>query len=353
MRWLALILALAACADGPSSAAARPGGPRPVKRLVLAATYHRLAVPVAFTHDGRGWIGGVDHDLAVFDGEREVRRYPGQAPGLDDALAAVPGGGWIAGAALLAADGRAGWSGWSLGQRYGRFGSPKASAISGDGAVAIVYAADSPSTCLCDRERGTAGGSAGALVRVSLGSERVTERVLDEHPSRVDYAVAASPTAVAAYADRTLRVWPAAGDGSPITATIAGTTLGRLAWASDRYLIATRYVDLDRTDVLVLDRDAGWQPAWTWPVPGTLRDLQVRPGGREVAVAWDNYRATDRVLRDDRKVAVVRLDGTRAAELDTRGHPASVAWSPRGDALLVATTDNDPAGQLVLRYQVR
>ena len=103
--------------------------------------------------------------------------------GTDAALAPLPGGGWIAGARVLAADGTARFDGWSWAQRYGRFGSPKASAISPDGRIAIIDGADSPSTCLCDRDRGTAGSAAGALVRpfdINIRSKRSYYLVVSE-----------------------------------------------------------------------------------------------------------------------------------------------------------------------------
>lgn len=284
------------------------------------------------------------------------------APGLEelDRTAGVPaphrqplaGGGWVEGASIFDRAGTELWNGYSWAHRYGRFGSPKAMAVSPGGRVAIVDGADSPSACLCDRERGTGGSRAGALVRLTFVEGRVVERVLVEHQGR-EWHVAASDRAVAAIEGLTLSVWPAAGDGAPTTVAIEAPTYGSLAWASDRYLVATRYVELERTDVVVLDRDAGWQAAWTFPIAGTLRDLAIRPGGRELAVAYDRYRATDRVWVDERKVAVFALDGTRKAELDTEGHPISVAWSPRGDVLIVGTGGSKPAELATIRYRYR
>jgi len=355
--WIAVAVLVVGCGSdgGAPAASATPregSSPRPVRGLKQVARYDRLAVPVAFAHDGKRWIGAVDRELVIYDGAREVGRMPVMVGGTDGALAPLPDGGWIAGARVLAADGTARFDGWSWANRYGRFGSPKASAISPDGHVAIIDGADSPSTCLCDRERGTAGSAAGALVRLTFDSERPAERVLLEHGGR-RFHVAASATAVAAVDGRALSVWPAAGDAPPATATLGVTDVQALAWAGDRYLVATSYVDMDRTDVVILDRDAGWQPAWTWSIPGQVRELRVRPGGREIAIAWNNYRATDRVLQDDRKVEVFALDGTRAASLDTAGYPESIAWSPKGDALLVAMVGNSPREQGVLRLAVR
>lgn len=351
---LVLVLVAACGADrATSELEAAPAPDAPVRALRQTHRWARFGSPVAFTADGARWIAASFPELVVYDGAREVARYPVPTGGTDSALAPLPGGGWIAGTRVLAADGTVRFDGWSWAHRYGRFGSPKASAISPDGRIAIIYGADSPSTCLCDRDRGTAGSSAGALVRVELGAERTTERVLAKHPSRVEYAVAAAPTAVAAAAGDALSVWPATGDAAPVTAAIPGGALRTLAWATDRYLVGTRTVDVDRTDVVVLDRDAGWQPAWTWSVPGWIKVLAIRPGGAEVAIAWTNYRATDRVLRDDRKVSVYALDGTRHAELDTKGYPESIAWSLQGDALLVATVGQQEADAAVLRYAVR
>ncbi len=360
MRRLLVLLALAAC-DGAmatsSSAApglaADPAGPRPTRHLRVAARYARLAVPIAVAHDGRRWLGAVGYELVTYDGEREVGRWPVPVVGHDAHLRRLTNGGWLAGTTILDRDGKAVFGGDGWAQRYGRFGSAKAMAVSPDGRIAIVDGADSPSACLCDRERGTAGGSDGALVRLTFVEGRVVERVLAEHGDRREYAVAASPTAIAAVDGLTLSVWPAAGDGPPVTATLTAPSLDSLAWAGDRFLIGTRYVGVDRTDIVVLDRDAGYQPVQAWPVDGLIRDLEVRPDGAEIAVAFTRYTATDHVWVDERRVAIFALDGTRRAQVDTDGYPGSLSWSPRGDALLVATTGNKPGDAAVIRYLTR
>ena len=72
---IAVALTVAGCGgDGLSpSASATPregSAPRPARGLKQVARYDRLAVPVAFTHDGRGWIGAVDQQLVIYDGSR-------------------------------------------------------------------------------------------------------------------------------------------------------------------------------------------------------------------------------------------------------------------------------------------
>ncbi len=360
-RFVVILMAVWACGGAEPTpsvtvavAVADPddGPPRAVRGLVEQQRYARLAVPIGAALDGQRWMGAVDHDLVAYDGEREVRRLPNL--GARDLLRALPDGGWIAGARLLAADGTVRFDGYRWAHRYGRFGSPKAFGFSDDGRVAILDGADSPSTCLCDKARGRPGGSGGALVRLTFTSEAAPiERVLIEHDDRRDFTVAASSRWVAAVDRRALSVWPATGDDPPITATIDGPVLDRLVWASDRYLIATRYLELDLAEVLVLDREAGFAPTATWQVDGLIRDLALRPGTAELAVALTRYRATDVVHVDERRVEVYGLDGTRHARLDTRGYPASLAWSPRGDTLLVATTGQTPAEQAVIRYAAK
>ena len=240
---------------------------------------------------------------------------------------------------------------WAM--RFGRFGSVKAMAVSPDGRVAIVYGADSPSTCLCDRDRGRGGSSAGALVRLTRASEGPPiERVLATHTSRRDYRVAASTTSVAAVEGTTLSVWPATGDGAAVTRDLGRPAPSSLAWATDRYLVATRDVDVDRTDVVVLDRQAAFVAVHTWPVAGTIHAIAARPATGELAIATTRYRATDVVHVDERRVSIHGLDGRLRARVDTRGYPASVAWSPRGDELVVSATGAGPAEQAVLRFDV-
>jgi len=320
----------------------------PVQDLRQTERFAKLAVPVAFAADGERWIAADEHELVVYAGDREEARYPVMVGGTDDQLAPLPRGGWIAGARVLAADGSVRFDGWGWAQKYGRFGSPKASSISADGSVAIIYGADSASTCLCDRDRGPVHLD-GALVRLSLDREQIVERVLVDKLG--EYQVAASPTAVAAWSWGELSVWPATGDAAPETAKLDGT-IDALVWASERYLVAVRYIGTDREDIVVLDRDAGWQPAWTWAVPGYIRGVAVRPGTGELAILWTNYYATDRVYRDDRKLGVFALDGTRRVERDTGGYPSAVAWSPRGDALLVSTTGLALPEAAVTRFAV-
>jgi hypothetical protein len=356
---LALAVALAACEGGlpassaepaDASGAAKPAKPAPTRTLREVGRWQGIATPVAFAHDGRRWLAAIDRGLVMVDGGEEVSRWPVMVSGTGARLEPLANGGWFVEHAILDRDGAVTFAGYSGAHRYGRFGSPKAMAVSRDGRVAIVDGADSPSACLCDRERGTGGSRAGALVRLTFGEGQVSERVLVEHGGR-ECHVAASSIAVAAAEGRTVTVWPAAGDGAPASVELAGPGLKSLAWAGDRYLVGTRHVDLDRTDVVVLDRDAGWRPAWTFPVAGNLRDLAVRPDGAEVAVAFDRYRATDVVHVDERRVAVFALDGTRRAQVDTEGHPSSVAWSPRGDALLVSAIGRGEGA--VIRYRTR
>lgn len=283
----------------------------------------------------------------------EDSRWKEVGPGHDPRRTALAGGGWSEDAAVFDRDGAVVWSGHQWAQRYGRFGSAKAFAVSEDGRVIIADGADSPSACLCDRDRGTSGSSAGALVRLQLVEGRAVERVLEEHGESREYVVAASTTAVAAAHYRQLSVWPAHGDGPPVTVELDGPTFKTLAWAGDRYLVATRYVELDRTDVVVLDRDAGWKPRWTWPVAGTIHGVAVRPGGGELALAVTRYRATDVVHVDERWVAVLGLDGARHAARETVGYPTLISWSRSGDALLVATAGSRAGEQAVIRYRTR
>lgn len=359
MKRLAIALLVACNASPPSSAAPGPGGPteqagpRAVRGLKVAARYPILASAVAFTADGRRWVASVERELLEYDGARVVGRLPLWVTPPESQLAPLPGGGWLVGAGLHDRTGALVWSAHQWAQRYGRFGSAKAFAFDPAGRVAIVDGADSPSTCLCDRERGTVGGSAGAVVRVTFVEGAVRERVLLEHPGRLELAVAASADWVVAVDGPTLTAWPARGDGPAETATLGPPVVKDLRWADDRHLVGTRYIDIDRTDVVVLDRLAGWKIVHQFPVAGMVRALTVRPGGAELAVAFDRYRATDQVWVDDRKVAVFALDGTRRAEVDLVGHPQSLAWSPRGDALLVATVGSNKGESEVVRYAVR
>ena len=82
----------------------------------------------------------------TFEDDREVDRIQVGVAAQDD-LFALPDGGWVAGARILAPDGTVRFDGHEYGQRFGMFGRAKAMAVSSDGAVAIVAGADSPSTC--------------------------------------------------------------------------------------------------------------------------------------------------------------------------------------------------------------
>lgn len=334
----------------PGPIAGTPRPPSPVRALRETDRWSRIAVPVAFAADGERWIGAADYQLTVYAGDRQVAQFPGTV-GMDDQLAPLAGGGWIAGGQVLADDGTVRFAGWAKAQQYGRFSTTKAAAISPDARVGIFYAHDSPSTCLCDRDRGTGGSWDGGLARLSLDREDVAERMLADPVDRMDYAVAASTTAVVALSRDELSIWPATGDGPPTVVKLADPP-SALWFATDRYLVGKKYVDVNRDDIVVLDRDAGWQPVFTWTVPGTLRGLAIRPGTNELAIGWTNYHATTQVWRDDRKLGVFALDGTPRVVLDITQYPMSVAWSPRGDALLLSATGTKAEDAYVARFAV-
>jgi hypothetical protein len=323
--------------------------------LVVDARWPVLAVPVAFARDGRRWLGAVEHDLVLFDDGREAARYQLLGAAIDH-LASLPDGGWIAGARLLAPDGTVRFDGYAWGNRYGRFATAKAMAVSPDGGVAIVAAADSPSTCLRDKECGNAGGRAGALVRLDLAGVDPTtpprERVLFEHDDRHDFVVAASNGAVAAIEAGSLSVWAAKGEEAPRTATIAGDSVRTLDFTAGGDLVGTRWVDPERSELVVLGHAAGYATSVTKEIEGAIQARAIHPTREEIAVATVWYRARERVEVDEKRVEVYRTDGTRVAWIDVPDIPSSIAWAPAGDALLVAITSNEPARREVVRYRV-
>jgi hypothetical protein len=317
-----------------------PGSAGP---LVEDVRWSMLAVPIAFAHDGRRWVGGDERELVVYEDDREVDRiHVGVA--LDDALFALSDGGWVAGARILAADRTVRFDGHAYGQRFGMFGSAKAMAVSADGAVAIVAGADSPSACGPDCPPGS---SRGALTRFSFGRGAPIERVLVEHDDGRRFEVAASSQWVAASERRTLSVWPATGDG-PAT-VVEVEDLDRLLPIGDRWLVAKRFVDAEHSEVIVFDRDADWARSVAWTVEGTIHAIAVRPTTNELAIATTWYRARTKVEVDEKRVELYALDGTRVARVDVERMPQALAWSPRGDALLVATTGTRPEEHTVLR----
>lgn len=350
---LALVVMAGACTDGRAG----PGSAT-THGLRQTARWPVLASPISFTSDGAHWVGAVDNELVEHDRARAVRRWPVSARGYDDTILALPGGRWLAGRYVVERDGKVSWNGHSWGHRYGRFGSTKSLAVSLDGRVAIANGADSPSTCLCDRDRGTAGSNDGALVRLTFREGAIVERELRRHDGE-RFQVAASLTTLAAISSATLELWPATGDAPATVVQLGhGHGLEHPQWIGDRYLLVRRFVAIDRTDLVVLDRERGFAPAWTWPVEGAVRAIAVRPavgGGEpgELAIAFTNYRARATVEVDQRRVAIRALDGTVRAQVDTPGNPIALAWSPSGDALLVATNGTTRAEESVTRFAVR
>lgn len=350
-----IAIALGAC-DGP---VASPAGVEPATvpkatspaspdaPFVEDARWQKLAVPIAFTHDGRRWVGGDERELVVFEGDREVDRiHVGVA--LDDPLFALPDGGWVAGASVLAADGSMRFSGHAFGQRFGMFGSAKAMAVSTDGSVAIVAGADSPSACGPDCPPGS---SRGALARITLGSGKPVERLLVEHEDRRDFDVAASSSWVAALEHTTLSVWPASGDDPATIVEI--DDFDRMFALGERWLVAQRFVDPEHTEVLVLDRDAGWRRASAWTVDGKIHAIAVRPGTNELAIATTRWRARTTVEVDEKRVYLYTLEGERRGHVDTHQMAQALAWSPKGDVLLVGTTGRAAEEHAVLRFVAR
>lgn len=342
----------AAANDAPTHAtlAPRPAIPlEPTTRLALDARWPILVTPIGSTLDGRGFIGGVGHELVVHDGTREVQRF-GVMATRDDRLAALPDGRWIVGPRVLEADGRMRFDGHAWCNRIGRFASCQAAAFSPDGSVAILAASDAPSTCL--RDRGCDAGSwRGELARLTFEAQSATPtvRVLNEHEDRRDFVVAASERWVAAAEGLALSVWPAVGDGDPTTTTLGGTSPSRLAWAGDD-LVVTRWVDTEHAEIEVLDGAKGYARAARWTVEGTIEAIAIRPDGQEIAIGTTWYRARAKVEVDEKRVEIYALDGTLRARIDVDGWPTSLAWSPDASALLVAVSSNAPAGAMVVRY---
>ena len=349
-RALALVMMAGAC-TGDGRAA-----PASTHALRQTARWPVLATPIAFTSDGAHWVGAVGDELVEHDGARAVRRWKVSVRGYDDTIVALPGGRWLAGRYFLERDGKVSWDGHSWGHHYGRFGSTKALAVSPDGRVAIANGADSPSTCLCDRDRGTGGSNDGALVRLTFREGAIVEHELMRHRGE-RFELAASPTTLAALSGSTLSLWPTTGDDAATVVQLDGSSLEHPQWVGDRYLLVTRYVLPERTDLVLLDRERGFTPAWTWPIEGTIRAIAVRPNPSgapaELAIAFTSYRARTTVELDVRRVAIRALDGTVRADVDTPGHPMALAWSPRGDALLVATNGLEPGDNSVTRFAVR
>lgn len=343
---------------GSDGAAARrtidaPKAPAPESPTGLEpdARWHFAVTSIAAARDGRGWVGAGDGELVVHDGTRVVHRLPVAVDGASQ-LAVLPDGRWIAGPRVLDPDGSTRFDGHEWCNRVGRFGTCRAAAFSPDGTVAILAASDAPSTCLRDRDCGRAGSWRGVLARMMFGSEAATPsvRLLIEHEDRHDFVVAASERRVAAVDGRELSVWPAVGDDPPSTVTLEDAP-SRIAWVGDD-LVGTRWVDVEHSEVVVLDGDAGYARSARWTVEGRIDALAARPGAEEIAIGTTWLRVGTTVEIDEKRVEVHALDGTRRARIELEGWPTSLAWSPQGDALFVAIAANEPARPMVMRLVV-
>lgn len=319
--------------------------------LELDASWPFVVSPIGAARDGRGWIGAGSGELLVHDGAAVAHRFPLVVDGSSQ-LAALPDGGWIAGPQVLDPDGRVRFDGHGWCNRVGRFGICQAAAFSSDGTVAILAASDSPSTCLRDRDCGSAGSWRGVLARMTFGSEPAapTVRTLIEHEDRQDFVVAASERWVAAVDGRELWVWPAVGDDAPSTVTLEDAP-SEIAWVGDD-LVGTRWLDTEHSEVVVLDGRAGYARSARWTVEGRIDALAARPGTEEIAIGTTWYRARETVEVDDKRVEIWALDGTRTAHVELEGWPASLAWSPSGEALFVAMGANDPVLPMVMRFSL-
>ena len=145
MRAVLLLAVLATCGEPAAEPAPSPDGsggraPTRAHRLVEDARWDVLAAPIAFAPDGKHWVGALGYDLVTFNGGLEVSRLPGVAV-FNEPLQPLAGGAWFTASSIVAADGTVRFSGHSLGERYGRFGSAKAMAVNAEGRVAIVNGA--------------------------------------------------------------------------------------------------------------------------------------------------------------------------------------------------------------------
>lgn len=365
---LASALAFEACSGGaappspepaPSVGAASPvASPAPAPAvsdaprgatasLELRASWPILAALIGVGNDGQQWIAAIDHELVVFEGDREVRRIAVMAQG-QRAIAALPDGGWVTDAMILGPAGEVRFDAHAWGRQFGRYASMRAMAVSADGRVAIVAGSDWPSKCL--RGCGDPGSFRGALARFEFdGDAKPVERRLIEHDDRRDFVVAASDRGVAAIEGLELSVWPTTGDGAPWTRELEAPALRTLAWAGDR-LVGTRWVDTEHAELVVIATDDRDAPPITWKVEGTVEVLAVRPDGREIAIGTQWYRARATVEVDTKRLEIFGLDGQRHAGVELPSPPVGLAWNPRGDALLVATSGGSASTQRVLRF---
>lgn len=335
--------------DAPAAVAAS----EPLVVLEPDARWPVVTTPIAAAHDGRGWIGAIDHGLVVYGDTGEVQRFEGAAFG-DDQLAAIPHGRWVVGARILDVDGRVRFDGDSWCNHLGRFASCRASAFSPDGTTAILAASNQPSTCLRDRGCAHSNSWQGVLARMTFEAESFTPkvRVLIEHEDRRDFVVAASERQVAAVEGRVLSIWPAVGDGEPITVTLEGGAPSQLAWLGDD-LVGARWVDTEHTELVVLDGAHGYAPAARWTVEGKLEAMAVRQSGGWIAIGTSWYRARTSVEIDLDRIEIYAPDGIRHARIELDDTPTSLSWSPKGDALFVAIPGNESEQPQVIRYVVR
>ena len=300
--------------QGAFSAKARAGS-----ALELDAQWQRLAVPIGVAHDGKRWIGAVEHDLVVFDGEAEVNRFPVMAAG-GDRLAALPDGGWVAGARLLGADGgdpvrrpRVGQSLRPLRQRAGDHVQPRRQRGDHRGRGA-------PRARALNRECGNAGSSRGALARLTFDRKNQDAAPAEREVDRARGASRLRGRGLKRGSPR----WRAEScrcgrrrKGAPRTATIDGDALATLAWAGNRHLVGTRTIDGEHTEIVVLDRKRGYAATAKWVVEGMIYALAVRPGGTDIAVGTSWYRAHTTVEVDEKRIELYGLDGTRRARAST------------------------------------
>lgn len=354
MRWAVWVVAMAACGDtAPTTKPVSPDvvAPPAEMKLVEVARTPIVARSVAIALDGRRWMVAGDRDLVVFEGDRETARFTDRGVGAETIMPLTDGA-WLAAGRILAADGAIRFDGNGWAHRIGRFGHVQAIAATPDGRVVIVAGADAPSTDLRDRDRGRPGSWKGVLARLTLDgtSSAPVQRVLVEHANRSDFQVAASATSLAAIGDGQLRVWSTAGDDAPITVALeSASSFRHVQWIGDRYLVATRYVDGEHDEVVVFDRDAKFART-SFVARGNIKAWAPRPGHRELALAISRYRATTTVEVDEKAIEIVDLAGTKRARVELRDYPVSVAWAPRGDALMVV--ESAPPGA-VIRYAIR
>ncbi len=327
-------------------------GATPATRFIESERYPVGASTVAFAPGGAHWIAGVGQDTVVFDGEREIKRFPLAMIGVGERLVPLPDGKIAAGGRLLDADGNLVFQAQTSVEWLGRYAGASDLSYRPDGAQVLVVGENHPGDCYCERGNQDPTPYHAEVILVDLTKPLPNSRVLVDHPRGAHLRVAAGSTWLAASDDDSVLVW--SDPATPPRTVKLGKTPARIQLSADGKRLYAFVTDVQETpgpnatfaDHAIVIDPTDLTHSTEWSLGGRLDSYAVRPGTAQVALGVTDPRGNKSTL------SIREPDGKVVASAEIAGFPTSIGWSPDGQSFLVAWVSDHEYKAWVSRYRL-